>query len=79
MSSPVVALYGNFLEILMQQPNTVRDIRALIDNLDKQIVGLHALIEEGRRVRAELVKHLAAVAWEEGGNPDIVRIVRNDP
>lgn len=46
----------------MQQPQTVRDIQRLIDELDKQIIGLHALIGEGRQIRAELVRHLEAAS-----------------
>jgi hypothetical protein len=63
----------------MSKASTIADIEALIEHVDRELAALTGLIAEGRRLRAELVKELAARAWEEGGDPDIVRIVRNDP
>lgn len=45
----------------MTHPQTIADIEALIEHIDSELVALQALIAEGRRLRANLVKELERV------------------
>lgn len=62
----------------MIHDQTIRDLQALIEEIDREMDKLRATLREGERLRETLVKQAMALAWEEG-NADLVRIVRNDP
>lgn len=58
----------------MTQPQTVADLRRLIDDIDRHLGELRRLLAEGEANREAMLKQAMALAWQEGGNIEIVRI-----
>lgn len=69
----------------MIHDETVRDLQALITDIDREMARLRATLREGEKLRETLIKQAMALAWESEGDPSdqakldrtIVRVVKD--
>lgn len=58
----------------MTHRQTILELQRLIGQLDAEQVKLRRLIEQGEKLRAGMVKQMAALAAEEQGKPLVIYI-----